>query len=153
MYREIRHEKRKRGSFSENVTTMTLKSVKEDLQARTLRAVHGVLGKLEYVAGLRQENGSYMHWGLSRVHGEDAAQKALVEAHKGLISTILRMPLGKLLDDLSDSCGTKHQAEIEFLSGLECRESQIVPANPGPGLRRHLNSVLHALSELTKHRP
>src|ERR1700746_786287 len=56
---------------------MTLKSVKEDLQARTLHAVSGLLGKFEYFTSLRQDDGSYCHWGLSRVYGEEAALSAV----------------------------------------------------------------------------
>jgi len=37
---------------------MTLKSVREDLQARTLSAISGLLAKLAYLAGLHQEDGS-----------------------------------------------------------------------------------------------
>ena len=47
---------------------MTLKSIAEDLQQRTLRAVAGFLGKLAYLAGLREADGRYVHWGLGRVH-------------------------------------------------------------------------------------
>jgi hypothetical protein len=132
---------------------MTLKSVKEDLQARTLRAVAGLLGKLEYVVGLRREDGSYSHWGLSRVHGEASAQQALTEAHQGLLSAILRTPLRKLLDDLKESCGPKKMEAGQFLQELEVREPQLLPPNPGAGSRRHLSSVLRALAALAKNPP
>lgn len=129
---------------------MTLKSVKDDLQERTLRAVSGLLGKLEYIAGLRQADGSYSHWGLSRVHGEDAAQQALTQAHQGLLSRILRTPLGKLRDDVKESCGPKNVAEGEFLGELQEREPQLLPSSPGTGSRRHFSSVLRALAALAK---
>jgi hypothetical protein len=129
---------------------MTLKSVKEDLQARTLRAVSGLLGKLEYLASLRQEDGSYLHWGLSRIYGEGAAQQALADAHRNLVSMILRTPLRKLRDDVDQSCGPKHLTQTEFLGELENRETQSVPQDPGAGSRRHLSSVLRALAALAK---
>lgn len=131
---------------------MTLKSVKEDLQARTLRAVSGVLGKLEYFTSLRQEDGSYSHWGLSRVYGEEAAQRALAEAHKHNVSQILRTPLRQLLDDAQQSGGPNPEEQTRFLQRLEDREAELVPTNPGAGSRRHLSSVLHALSALVKTR-
>jgi hypothetical protein len=132
---------------------MTLKSVKEDLQARTLRAVTGLLGKLEYIAGLRQADGTYSHWGLSRVHGEASAQQALTEAHQGLVSAILRTPLRKLLEDLKESCGPKKVELGKFIGDLQSHEPQLVPTDPGAGSHRHLSSVLRALAALVKNRP
>jgi hypothetical protein len=131
---------------------MTLKSAKEDLQARTLQAVSGLLARLEYIASLRQQDGSYSHWGLSRVHGEVAAQKALTEAHHGLVSSVLRTPLRKLMDDVKESCNAKNFEEKEFLDKLENHEPSLHPAQAGVGLKRHLSSVLHALAALAKNR-
>jgi hypothetical protein len=129
---------------------MTLKSVKEDLQASTLRAISGLLGKLGYLASLRQDDGTYSHWGLSRVHGEFAAQEALVEAHQSVVTKILRAPLCRLLNDVQDSCANRKQEQAEFLRELQTRESQILPPKAGVGSRRHLSSVLHALLALAK---
>jgi hypothetical protein len=129
---------------------MALKSVKEDLQASTLRAISGLLGKLEYLASLRQADGSYSHWGLSRVHGEAAAQEALTYAHQGVVSKILRAPLCKLLDDLENSCGSKNLPQVAFLGELQEKEDQALPPRAGVGSRRHLSSVLHALLALAR---
>ena len=129
---------------------MALKSVKEDLQASTLRAISGLLAKLGYLGSLRREGGSYSHWGLSRVHGESAAQDALAEAHQGVLTKILRAPLNRLLDDVQDSCAGRKQGRIEFLAELQESESRIVPPRAGVGSRRHLSSVLRALLALAK---
>ena len=131
---------------------MTLKSVKEDLQLRTLRAVSGVLGKLEYFTSLRREDGSYSHWGLSRVYGEEAAQRALAEAHKNNVCQILRTPLRNLLEDAQESGGHNAEEQARFLQQLRDREADSVPKDPSAGSRRHLSSVLHALSALAKTR-
>lgn len=128
---------------------MALKSVKEDLQASTLRAISGLLGKLKYFVSLRQPDGSYSHWGLSRVHGEAAAQDALSQAHHSVVTKILRAPLWKLLEDVQASC-TNKQPQQEFLEELERGESQTLPPGAGVGSRRHLSSVLHALLALAK---
>lgn len=129
---------------------MALKSVKEDLQASTLRAISGLLGKLRYLASLRRPDGSYSHWGLSRVHGEAAAQAALGQVHQGVLSKVLRAPLCKLLDDVQDSAAASKQPQLEFLGELQGRETQTLPPSAGVGSRRHLSSVLHALLALTK---
>jgi len=129
---------------------MTLKSVKEDLQGSTLRAVSGLLGRLEYFTSLRQEDGSYSHWGLSRVHGEEAAQRALAEAHQENVSLILRTPMRNLLDDAQQSSVQTGTDQTRFLQQLE--DAKTLPKDPGAGSRRHLSSVLRALSGLVKTR-
>lgn len=132
---------------------MSLKSAAEDLQARTLRAVSGLLGKLIYLAGLRQDDGSYAHWGLSRVHGETASQRALGDAHRNVVSSILRTPLRKLLQDLEEFAPNSNRQRQDLLSRLNQNVSQVVPPRPGTGAPRHLNSVLRALASLVKSRP
>lgn len=131
---------------------MTLKSVKEDLQARTLHAVSGLLAKFEYFTSLRQDDGSYSHWGLSRVYGEEAAQRALAEAHKNNVSQILRTPLRNLLEDARESSGQNGMEQQHFLQQLKDHEAESLPKDPSAGSRRHLSSVLHALSALVKAR-
>ena len=130
---------------------MTLKSVREDLQARTLSAISGLLGKLLYLAGLRQEDGAYSHWGLSRVHGEESAQRALGEAHKSLLSTVLRTPISQLQADVEQSSKAKTVSQESFVDELQKKEAQLLPPKPGAGSRRHLSSVLQALSALVRH--
>ena len=129
---------------------MSLKSVTEDLQVRTLRAVSGLLGKLEYLAGLRQADGSYSHWGLSRIYGEEATQRALEEAHRNTVSTVLETPLGTLVRDVSESSGPNDAARIEFLRNLQ--QNQSLPPSSGAGTAQHLSSVLRALVSLIKNR-
>jgi hypothetical protein len=131
---------------------MTLKSVKEDLQARTLHAVSGLLGKFEYFTSLRQDDGTYSHWGLSRVYGEEATQRALAEAHKNNVSQILRTPLRDLLEDARESSGQSGMEQQHFLQQLRDHEAESLPKDASAGSRRHLSSVLHALLALVKAR-
>jgi hypothetical protein len=132
---------------------MTLKSIAEDIQDRTLRAVAGLLGQLRYLAGLREPDGSYLHWGLARVHGEAATQRALAEAHRGVVTKIVRTPLRKLVKDMEESCGESAMAEADLLKNLNAQPARLVPPHPAAGSARHLSSVLHALSSLVKNRP
>jgi hypothetical protein len=132
---------------------MSLQSATEDLQTRTLRAISGLLGKLDYLAGLRQADGSYAHWGLSRIHGEAATQRALAEAHQGLVSVILRTPLRKLLQDVDDSSRPKNLEQADFLERLNEGPARVVPPAPGSAAAQHLSSVLRALASLVKTRP
>lgn len=129
---------------------MSLKSVREDLQTRTLSAISGLLGRLAYLAGLRQQDGSYSHWGLSRVHGEDSAQRALTDAHKSTLSMVLRAPLSQLQADVQESSKAQQVPQEKFVSDLQEKEALLLPPKSGAGSRRHLSSVLHALSALVR---
>lgn len=131
---------------------MTLKSAREDLQTRTLSAISGLLGQLAYLAGLRQEDGQYVHWGLSRVHGEEPAQRALGEAHKRALSLVLRTPLSQLQTDVQESSEANEVSQEKFVGELQEKEVQLLPSAPGAGSGRHLSSVLLALSALVKNR-
>ena len=86
---------------------MALKSALEDLLGTTLAGVAGTVGKIEYLASLRDAaSGAYSHWGLTRAYGEMAAQHALAEAHRllfldfcalryALCATMLWYPVGR----------------------------------------------------------
>jgi hypothetical protein len=131
---------------------MTLKSALEDLTDTTLEAIAGCLEKLEYLAGLRRSGGDYGHWGFSKLHGESAAKKALVEAHRATVSEVLSTPLRGLLDDAEAASGSCGRATEEYLESLAKQEDQLLPRNPGAGSARHLSSVLHALLGLERNR-
>jgi hypothetical protein len=124
----------------------------QDLQERTLRAVSGLVGKLDYLASLRRQDGSYSHWGLERVHGEEATRRVLRDAHRSVVANILRTPLRRLVQDAEESAAVKQTHASELLQGLREHPSQVTPQNAGVGTERHLSSVLHALLRLVRHR-
>lgn len=131
---------------------MRLKSALEDFETNTLGAVPGLLGRLSYVGGLRDEKGTgtgrYEHWGLARVYGDDAAQSAIRASHRVLLSEVLKKPLAVLLKDVPASCANEHLTESEFLAAL----AQSSPKPLSPAARAHLGSVLSALSALVESR-
>ncbi len=128
---------------------MALLTALDDLLGRTLSAFPGLLSKLEYLSSLRHpETGLYSHWGLARVHGEDAAQQAMAEAHNLLISEILQTPLGKLMEDAADAGAVHGELPEEYLEDLRERSAVLLPEQLGSGSSRHFSSVLHALSAL-----
>lgn len=131
---------------------MTLKSALEDLLATTLASVSGIVGKLDYVATLRGAGGMYSHWGLSRVHGEGAAQQALAEAHRLLFLKLLRTSLRTLRNELTASSSARQMSPLEYVESLHHQALSLLPDNLGGGSVRHFNSVLRALSSLEKSR-
>src|SRR5271165_1702204 len=120
---------------------MTFHSALEDLRATTLKAVSGSLRKLEYLAGLRNSAGNYSHWGLARVHGELAANRALEQEHRLVVSKILSTPLQRLLADAEQASGHNGLSPADYVEGL-LQRNRLLPAQPGAGAERHLNSVL-----------
>ncbi len=127
---------------------MVLKSAFEDFEGSSLGAVPGLLGKLHYLAALHDGGGSYSHWGLGRVYGRDAAQRAIRASHSALLSRILRTPLRVLADDLESSAFSAQITANEFLFSLEKLTRQVLPERPQAASQKHLMSVLHALSAL-----
>ena len=129
---------------------MTFTSAVQDLQDTTLRAVTGLLRKLEYMASLRDPQGSYSHWGLNRIYGNASAAKALSNTHRSVLSHILAMPIRKLMDDIDRSSEAAGISAEVYVDGLSNASERLLPPEPGAGSARHLNSVLHALSSLQK---
>ena len=127
---------------------MRLKSAREDFEANTLGAVAGLLGRLYYVGGLHDGNGTYDHWGLARVYGDDAAQSAIRASHRVLLYEVLKKPLAVLLKDVPASCANEPLTEREFLAAL----TQSPPKPLSPAALAHLRSVLSALSALVESR-
>jgi len=129
---------------------MTFVSALEDLQKTTLKAITGGLRKLEYVAGLRDQEGNYKHWGLARVYGELRSKNALTDAHRVLLSNVLSTPIQNLEKDVEQSSEEAGVPPAAYLERLSAARSELLPADPGAGSGRHLNSVLQALSSLLK---
>jgi hypothetical protein len=129
---------------------MSLYSALEDLHETTLRAFAGCLNKLEYLAGLRDKQGGYEHWGLARVYGDLAAKKALARAHRSLLSKVLAMPIRKLAEDAKQSSEVAGLPPDAYVERLASTSPNLLPQGPGAGSARHLSSVLHALSSLLK---
>jgi hypothetical protein len=126
---------------------VSLLSAFDDVIVNTLSVIPGLLDRLEYLSRLKGLDG-YAHWGLSRVHGERAAQNALMEAHELLLSEVLRTPLRKLVYDVEMACAGSDRVPLTYLQGLYKNYPSLLPDEVGGGSVRHFSSVLHALSAL-----
>ena len=127
---------------------MTLKTALQDLQETTLAAVSGLLAKLAYLGSLHRREGGYLHWGMSRVHGEEASGRALKAAHHEVLSAVLRKPVAELVEDLHESSRGSRKTAGEYVEGLREQFSELLPAPQDVASVRHLSSVLAALSSL-----
>lgn len=127
---------------------MRLKSAIEDFEANTLGVVPTLLARFSYLGRLEDGSGKYAHWGLAKVYGDDAAQRAIRSSHRVLLSEILKKPLAILLEDVPAACANEQLSASEFLTRL----SKALPKPLSPAARAHLGSVLSALSALIESR-
>ncbi len=117
----------------------------EDFSRTTLDAISGTLGKLLYVSGLRQSNGEYFHWGMTRTHGGTTASLVIGEAHSRLFLSVLRTPVKDLWDEAGILAYEQKTDVQEYVARLLEKRDQLVPDQLQGGGRRHFNSVLLAL--------
>lgn len=130
---------------------MTLKSALQDVRETTLAAVSGLLGKLSYLASLRRVHGRYEHWGIARVHGPEAAERALKTAHGEVLALVLRAPLASLTEDLEETSRSEGLLPQKCVAEMRGKFDDLV-LGEGKDLPKttHLNSVLTALSCLAE---
>ncbi len=131
---------------------MAYLSASEDVLATTLASLPGAWGKLHYFSGLRTEAGDYDHWGLTRLHGQAAVQRALREAHRDVFLEILRTPLAPLLEEAILSAADQELDAVSYLSQLSVRWQALLPPDLGGGVETHFSSVLKTLSQLAQAR-
>lgn len=124
---------------------MALKSAYDDLCQRTVEKIPGAWGRLKYVAGLRSAGGGYIHWGLERVHGPEAAQDAFDQVHKTLVRTILRTRLTGLRKDLEKSSEAEGTSPTSYASALGGDLSRLLPSGCPKETQLHLFSILETL--------
>jgi hypothetical protein len=86
------------------------------------------------------------------VHGEDAAETALSEAHRAAASEVLRTPLRKMVQDVEASGEARGVAPEQYAKELQERSTELLPPNPSAGAVRHFSSVMRVLSYLVKPR-
>lgn len=114
----------------------------EDFQARTLSALSGLWTKLLYMTEVRSADGSYRHWGHSRVHGESASQVALARAHSELYIALLRTPIRELVEEIKVTDGDSESREL--VGKITTRNKQMIPDDLEGGSPRHFNSIVLA---------
>jgi hypothetical protein len=132
---------------------MSLKSALQDIKETTLSAVSGLLGKLAYLASLRQGHGRYQHWGMETVHGAESSERAMRQAHTEVVARVLRTPLAALQEDLKESSCDSGIAALDYVEQMRGHFNEVLPeGRENTPTSNHLSSVLLALSSLEKNR-
>jgi hypothetical protein len=127
---------------------VALKSPLEDFESTTLGAITGLLAKLRYIAKLHDGHGNYSHWGMARIHGREAARRAIRTSHAIVLTQVLRTPLRELDEDLRRSASGRQVTTAAFLASLRKLARQALPDRSLPASEKHFKAVLDALSAL-----
>jgi hypothetical protein len=120
---------------------MKLFSAVEDFVNETLASIPSKLGRLRFIAAMNK-NGSYKHWGMSKRHGADEAQKAISEAHSDSFEKVLTSPVPNLALEEHETAEYSGRPEIELASAL--------PSDLRGGTRRHLKWILRVVGLLSR---
>lgn len=107
----------------------------QDFVRNTLPHLAGTLDRLVLSAKLRKSEEE--HWGLAKVHGEDAARSAVAQAHQELTISALSEPLHELSAEL--------EGAEEFSPQTGPDRELAAPECPAPS-KRHLNWILRVLA-------
>jgi hypothetical protein len=126
---------------SEFVSPSVRLSPFEDFKVRTIAAISGLWARLAYMIEIRAEDGSYQHWGHSRVHGHEQSQAALARMHSEIYIELLRTPIRELhaRESMSDA-----QKEIGDPQQLWARYGSAIPSELDGGSPKHFSSLLLA---------
>lgn len=124
----------------------------EDIWKNTLSALAGGLERLLYLAGLRQTDGRYRHWGLARKYGEDISGQALGQAHKESVQQVLRQPLSASWSEAQRAALARSMDPETFAEENLVLEKLALPEISRTS-SRHFAYWLRALSALGSSRP
>ncbi|MBI4877286.1 MAG: hypothetical protein HY822_21880 [Acidobacteria bacterium] len=126
-------------------------SVADDLWGRTLSKIETVVGRLVYLAGLRDPNsGRYEHHGLVLVFGDEEAGRALRESHEKVFAGWLEFDLMRQKADLGlyfAECATRKRTAVEAWLLLQPYRN-LIPACASEAERRLFLSDFAVLLEL-----
>jgi len=118
---------------------------------RSLEAVPGLWNKLHYLARLRQDQ-SYEHWGLIKIHGEEAATDAMREVHRILVTETLRRSLPELLEELNRFVKEEGDAALTLVSELIEKRGLSLPPGTPEAPTKHFSYAMSVVSSLLKAR-
>jgi len=129
-----------------------ISSARRDIQDRTLNKIRVPLGRLVYLASLRDySSGRYYHDGLSMRFSEQVAAEALKQEHMEVFRELAHTPLQTVVEQLERYLDSLHEDRAESLQTWETLEPYRVVVPLGAGglaIRLFLSNVRIAVAIL-----
>ena len=117
--------------------------------SKSIRALPGYFARLLYFGSLRDQNGIYQHWGLTREYGEKETGTAFQQMHRSTFEGFLQTNFSDLLVNLREHCerkGENYQCVIDQLTS----GSTLAPADVEEHSAMHFSYVLASLLALSR---
>jgi hypothetical protein len=96
---------------AKEIEALTRKAVR-DFKERSLGALPTLLERLAYICSLQTEAGTYDHWGLRRIFGEEAAHDAILEAHNEAAMELIRTPVREIYKEYQEAVGRQEGPRV-----------------------------------------
>jgi hypothetical protein len=119
---------------------------------RTLSAIEGGLPKLRYLAQLRHDGVQHQHWGMEHLYGAEKSKQVMELAHTALLQHVLKTPIRALTADAEEWLKDDPIAASKYLGSWKNYLDSSVTTNARAGAKKHLESVLLAISLILKKR-
>ena len=142
---------RKSVTCSEILNPTARMSVFQDFMTRTVTLLNGVWSRLNYIRELKKPDGTYEHWGLSKIYGERTANDAIADIHSELYLQLLRTPLSELHEQLDLGAQDADCLPRELIDHLVQQRTSLVPRDRRGGEPAHFKSVLVINRLLNRH--
>jgi hypothetical protein len=129
------------------------RSATEDLWRKTLRHIPSVVGRLAYLAQLRNPNsGRYEHHGLAAVVGRNNAEKALKTSHLAIFDEWIQFSLREQQSELELYFSGLEESKKEVVESWMLSESfmNLVPATAHSAARHVFAADMRALLEILR---
>ncbi len=118
----------------------------DDFKKNTLRALPTLVEKLAYICSLQTKDGTYKHWGLSRVFGEKKAHQALEALHAEFATELTHLPIREIYEEYERASRQSANPQLLNPESLELK----APANDDELLSAHLQLIQHSIASVAE---
>lgn len=117
-----------------------------DFKERSLGALPTLLERLAYICSLQTEAGTYDHWGLRRMFGEQAAHEAILQAHTDTAMELIRTPIREIYKEYQAAVGRHEGPRVLQAESLVLK----APVNGDELLSAHLHLLQESAAAVAR---
>lgn len=117
--------------------------------SKSIHALPECFARLLYLGSLRDPNGDYEHWGLTREYGEKQTQSAFRQLHRAEFEGLLQTEFSDLIAKFKEHCesrGENYRLVIDQLS----QDLPVSPSDVQEHSTEHFKYVLSSLLALAQ---